>query len=168
MGIFNSDYPGHEGHIVGFVTREGVSAGSGIYRELGYPDQEERVVERVAAACECGWRSAHWTPSERTEYGPYCVFDSERDHDRMVALWQRHLEQDVAAAVVLERFMWSPKHGGCIMHQTSDGRGNWRDIASINEGEYPTREDGERALKRFGDTIRSRFELRKVDDWAVG
>jgi hypothetical protein len=95
MGIQHPDHPGHEGYIVGFVTREGVQRDSGIYRELGYPEKEERVVEMVAAACDCGWRSPRWRPSARTTYSPYSINDSEADHERMYQLWDRHLQLDV-------------------------------------------------------------------------
>lgn len=111
MGFFREDGPpGHEGHAVGFVPRDGYSKGSGILRELGYPDRETRQVEMIAAACECGWRSPHFRPEQPTEYGPFSVFCTERDDEVVFQLWDLHMKslpdlaaiRKKAAAVVFE------------------------------------------------------------------
>lgn len=42
----------------------GCSPGSGLYRELMYPaDDDRREVERLGAGCDCGRRSPRWLPS---------------------------------------------------------------------------------------------------------
>lgn len=99
MGFFRDDAPGHEGYPIAFVLRDGCSAGSELFRELQYPrDNTDRSdIERIAAGCDCGWRSPMFRPSALTppQWGPYSVLASERDEDRIRDLWRRHICQDV-------------------------------------------------------------------------
>lgn len=94
MGLLRDGFPGHEGHAVGFVLRDGVSPDSGIYRELAYPeDKSERKVDLIAAGCECGWRSPRWKPIKPATWSPYTLSESEEDEERVHALWSEHLEE---------------------------------------------------------------------------
>lgn len=96
-----SDLGDHEGYAVGFVTvvKDGRSC-SGVFRELGYADEEVQRIEKVAAACECGWRSARWRPLPWREDGklhlpdfsPHVVFISQEDEDKAHDLWKEHVE----------------------------------------------------------------------------
>lgn len=101
MGWFSSDTPDHEGYAVGFVTlvKDGRRC-DGIYRELGYADEDVARIDMVSAACECGWRSPRWKPSpwrnskgEYTvpDFSPHTVFISEADEDRALELWREHV-----------------------------------------------------------------------------
>jgi hypothetical protein len=105
MGWVREDHPGHEGFPVALVERDGVSPGSLLYRELGYPqdDQPRDDVQVVQAGCECGWRSSYLrvrnvrgpsTPLgtvERPAWAPFTVIMDERDEDRLCELWNGHL-----------------------------------------------------------------------------
>jgi hypothetical protein len=95
---WQSEHSEHEGYVVGFVTREGCSPESGLYRELMSPaDNVTRDVEQLAAGCDCGWRSPRWFPSRRkpAHWWPHTVAASEEDEERVHELWRRHLALDV-------------------------------------------------------------------------
>lgn len=91
------EHPDHDGMVIGLVPED-----AGRYRELAYPrDVTRRCVALLAAGCECGWRSPHWSPSQPTEWrswmswGPWSVCASVEDEARAWALWRRHVERDV-------------------------------------------------------------------------
>lgn len=93
MGWQHEKGPGHEGWIVGLVVREGCDPDSRLFRELAYPtDAGDRTdIVRLAAGCECGWRSPHFDPREPASWMPHCVIASERDEDRARELWVDHV-----------------------------------------------------------------------------
>ncbi|HEY4178394.1 MAG TPA: hypothetical protein VGM90_16220 [Kofleriaceae bacterium] len=102
MGWFSSDLPGHEGYIIGYTMRDGVDEDSHLYRELQYPgDDGDRRVLRIAAGCECGWRSARWRPEHGTEWMPHVVIETERDEAFARQLWRRHVQSDVQSSDAL-------------------------------------------------------------------
>jgi hypothetical protein len=92
MGYFRDSHPGHEGYAVGIVTREDCDPGSGIYRELSYPETAVRPVEFIAAACDCGWRSPRFVPEYGADWSPCTVNTTERDDVRIEELWADHLD----------------------------------------------------------------------------
>lgn len=99
MGWTDEEHPEHEGYPVGYIVREGCAPTSGLYRELGYPaDAKARPMARMAAGCDCGWRSPQWIPDPVTDWAPYAVFAVEADDQRVHQLWKRHLEVDVRGA----------------------------------------------------------------------
>lgn len=100
MGWIDEEHPEHEGYAIGYVPREGcASSDSGLYRELGYPaDNADRSVARIAAGCDCGWRSPRWVPDPATDWSPHSVHTTEADDERVHRLWKRHLELDVHGA----------------------------------------------------------------------
>ena len=99
---FVSNNPGHEGYPVAFVHRlnKDGSECRGLYRELGYPldDEIRDDIAVISAGCECGWRSPHWRPSAWWEgekrhtprWYPCSASISERDEDRVRELWREH------------------------------------------------------------------------------
>jgi hypothetical protein len=100
MGWFSSEHE-HEGYVVGFVTavKNGHRA-SGVYRELGYLDDDDQAVEKIAAACDCGWRSPMWMPDRwhdsegkfrQAEFWPHTVDHSPDDHEKALGLWNEHV-----------------------------------------------------------------------------
>jgi hypothetical protein len=101
MGWFHEELPSHEGHVTGYVDRDGALSRSGLYRELVYQpaDQRRCKVLFLGAACECGWRSPRFQPSvfEPPTWSPYCVSACERDEERALQLWQEHLAHVRAA-----------------------------------------------------------------------
>jgi hypothetical protein len=99
MGWFHEEHAAHEGYVVGFVARDGCAADSGLYRELGYPrdDDTRQVVECLSAGCDCGWRSPRWAPQRPAQWWPFSVAVCEADKERAHQLWRRHVELDVIA-----------------------------------------------------------------------
>jgi len=96
MGWFFEDVTGHEGGAIGYVTREGCPPDAELYRELAYPrDDITRRVVRLAAGCECGWRSSRWAPRQPASWEPFGVSVSKVDDECARQLWRRHLELDV-------------------------------------------------------------------------
>lgn len=82
--------------VIGFVTRDRCTPASGLYRELGYPnDDAERSVTCIAAGCDCRWRSPRWTPDAPATWAPFSVLVSKFYEERARALWRRHLDLDV-------------------------------------------------------------------------
>lgn len=93
MGYFRDSHPGHEGYAIGHVVRPGCTPDSGLYRELGYPDDAtDRRVELISAGCECGWRSPRFRPEKPTDWSPFVVHTTERDDKRVEELWVGHIE----------------------------------------------------------------------------
>lgn len=77
----------HEGFIVGYVPE-----GEGAVRELSYPDDDtEKAPTRIAAGCDCGWRSNSWEPSRGVEWYPFRVEAAERDEESAFRLWEEHI-----------------------------------------------------------------------------
>jgi hypothetical protein len=103
MGWCNDSFPGHEGYVVAFVERtmrvandrRNDEVGSGVWRELGYPDDSAPGVldvRRIAVACDCGWRSPTlYAPHNGATYRPFSVtLTSERDEERAREIWRAH------------------------------------------------------------------------------
>lgn len=91
MGIFNDDFPGHEGYVVGFHER---APGSAVYRELDGSDLDERDVHVIAVGCDCGWRSPHLVAPHGTLWHPCSVFLPTVSHEDFVrAILHWHWEQ---------------------------------------------------------------------------
>ncbi len=85
---------GCEGYVVALVhglNQDGKEL-HGLYRSLSYPldDERRQDIRRLAAGCECGWRSPRWRPLEPARWMPFCVFASERDEDRALDAWRDH------------------------------------------------------------------------------
>ena len=96
MGIFYESHPDHEGYAIGYVERENCP-GSGLYRELAYPDDDQpRPVALISAGCDCGWRSPRFKPSTMgarvSDWGPFSVNTTDRDDDRVRELHHQHIE----------------------------------------------------------------------------
>lgn len=98
----------HEGYMVALVhrRRDDGTEMTGLYREVNYPESSAPPIVRLQAACECGWRSAHWHVSmfRPATWVPYTVHVEERgeeevERDRAHDLWRRHIEQDVRPAL---------------------------------------------------------------------
>lgn len=98
----------HEGYVVALIEREGTSYGSGIYRELSYPtDEQDRPrIDRIQAGCDCGWRSSYMRPAatwwsetgklERPRWAPFIAIVSDEDEERCRLLWRDHLDHELA------------------------------------------------------------------------
>jgi hypothetical protein len=90
-----SDDPLHEGYLIGFVERAGVTPGGGLLRECAYPQDGERLqLVAVAAGCDCGWRSPRWMPARPALWLPYAVEASPDEEERGRAAWRQHLEHE--------------------------------------------------------------------------
>lgn len=91
MGWQFEGLPDHEGYPVGFVAKEGTG---GLVREIGYPENERRVVLAISAACVCGWRSPRWKPAREdgkpTAYSPCSVSVGAADDERAYRLVAEH------------------------------------------------------------------------------
>lgn len=97
MGIFKTDgiAEGHEGYAIGYVPRDHKRAADGLWRELQYGPADDRDiphVRRIAAGCDCGWRSPAWEPLDRAEWSPYTVHLGRRDDELVRELWDEHAE----------------------------------------------------------------------------
>jgi hypothetical protein len=97
---WTSEDPKHEGYLIGFVEREGVTPGpgaDGLLRECSYPkDDHPRRLVAISAGCDCGWRSPRWLPSEPAEWLPHMVEAAVEEEERGRRAWHRHLEQEGA------------------------------------------------------------------------
>ncbi len=79
----------HEGFAVAVVNRDG------LFRELCYPDAEARNDIVVAqAGCDCGWRSPR-VPVAASRFRPFVLLLSDADEQRIVQLWERHVEAEL-------------------------------------------------------------------------
>lgn len=103
MGVQRDGFYDHEGYPVAYVEREGCGEGSGIFRELGYPDKGEYssgAIVRLGAACSCGWRSMVFMPrigEKPPEWMPCSVMLSHYDDELVHRLWDRHIANDCTA-----------------------------------------------------------------------
>ena len=104
MAWVHARYPAHEGGVVGYVLREDCPPGFEQYRELASAidfsagaGAAVRPAERIAAGCECGWRSPHWSPSLPATLGLLWVTAFLDEQERARQLWERHLVLDVGA-----------------------------------------------------------------------
>jgi hypothetical protein len=59
MGWQREENEAHEGGVVGHVLRDGLASEAGLHRELGCDHGDQRAT-RIAAGCDCGWRSPRW------------------------------------------------------------------------------------------------------------
>ncbi len=111
MGWCDMDMPGHEGYLRGYVLRDEGQPERSLLRELGYPDDGTHdghpiQIKRLAAACDCGWRSPQWMPWEPAEGGPYVVYASERDEELGRQLWVEHVEQHRRSVASDPKYAW--------------------------------------------------------------
>jgi hypothetical protein len=96
MGWFEDNFAGHEGSLIGHVHREGCPPGSAELRELASPlDATSRQVALVSAGCECGWRSARWSPTATALWDSFFLLAADDDNERARKLWKRHITLDV-------------------------------------------------------------------------
>lgn len=99
MGWQYEEYEAHEGGVVVYVVRDVWTSDAGLCRELGYPrDDGDRRIARIAAGCDCGWRSPRWVPHLPATWAPFSVATSKADGDRARALWRRHFELNAITA----------------------------------------------------------------------
>lgn len=91
MGIFNDDFPDHEGFLVALTKR---SPDDYRWYELGsHPDdQSEVVVQAVQMGCECGWRSPRICAPSGTTWFPSVVCAHQEFEAYMQQFWKEHLE----------------------------------------------------------------------------
>lgn len=102
MGWFYDDLPDHEGYCVGYTLKlhDDRTPIAGVFRELGYPERDEQPIDKMGAACDCGWRSMRWRPKvwhddegkfHRPDYSPYTVWVSPDDEEMARGLWTEHV-----------------------------------------------------------------------------
>ncbi len=66
---------------------------------------------------------------------------------------------------ILERYVWSPTCGGCLMLEKRLPNGKWEPWSSIEEDQYPTNDNrAKEAVRRMNAHIRANDAMMKVRD----